>query len=233
MSKRYKGVKGELCSLRSRSYRGVKGTILLPLKDIRPFHSILTSLLFLLTTLLSLSCSDDNDTPYPNIITELADCPTDAQGTMSSIVLDDDTRLTLSNPKTGLKSSVTYRALVGYTLGNDGYATLYSAKPATLLKDSTDVGISDPTNIVSIWRTSRYLNLHLMPKTQGKGEHAWGFITDSIVADHAYLRLHHRQGQDPTSYSTDQYASLPLDLVDADRFTIRIETFQGLREWEL
>ena len=232
MSKRYKGVKGELCSLRSRSYRGVKGTILLPLKNIRPFHSILTSLLFLLTTLLSLSCSDDNDTPYPSIITELADCPTDAQGTMSSIVLDDDTRLTLSNPKTGLKSSVTYRALVGYTLGNDGYATLYSAKPATLLKDSTDVGISDPTNIVSIWRTGRYINLHLLPKTQG-GNQTWGYLVERIEGQHAYLRLHHRQGSDPISYSTDQYASLPLDLVDADRFTIRIETFQGLREWEL
>ena len=232
MSKRYKGVKGELCSLRSRSYRGVKGTILLPLKDIRPFHSILTSLLFLLTTLLSLSCSDDNDTPYPSIITELADCPTDAQGTMSSIVLDDDTRLTLSNPKTGLKPSVTYRALVGYTLGNDGYATLYSAKPATLLKDSTDVGISDPTNIVSIWRTGRYINLHLLPKTQG-GNQTWGYIVERIEGQHAYLRLHHRQGSDPISYSTDQYASLPLDLVPATRITLRIETFQGTWEREL
>ena len=151
---------------------------------------------------------------------------------MSSIVLDDDTRLTLSNPTTGLKSSVTYRALVGYTLGNDGYATLYSAKPATLLKDSTDVGISDPTNIVSIWRTGRYINLHLLPKTQG-GNQTWGYIVERIEGQHAYLRLHHRQGSDPISYSTDQYASLPLDLVDADRFTIRIETFQGLREWEL
>lgn len=233
MSKRYKGVKGELCSLRSRSYRGVKGTILLPLKDIRPFHSILTSLLFLLTTLLSLSCSDDNDTPYPSIITELADCPTDAEGRMTGIVLDDDTRLTLSNPQKGLKPSVTYRALVGYTLGNDGYATLYSAKAATLLKDSTSVAACDPVNVVSLWRTSQYLNLHLMPKTQGKGEHAWGFITDSIVADHAYLRLHHRQGSDPISYSTDQYASLPLDLVPATRITLRIETFQGTWEREL
>ena len=226
-------VKGKLKGSYRPSALEIKGTILLPLKYIRPFHSLLTSLLFLSTPLLLSSCHDDDDAPYPPIVTELADCPTDAQGTMSSIVLDDDTRLTLSNPKTGLKRSVTYRALVGYTLGNDGYATLYSAKPATLLKDSTDVGISDPTNIVSLWRTSRYINLHLLPKTQGQAAHAWGFITDSITDRHAYLRLHHRQGQDPTSYSTDQYASLPLDLVDADRFTIRIETFQGLREWEL
>ena len=178
------------------------------------------------------SCNDDKNDVYPSIVTELADCPTDAQGTMSSIVLDDDTRLTLSNPKTGLKPSVTYRALVGYTLGNDGYATLYSAKPATLLKDSTDVGISDPTNIVSIWRTGRYINLHLLPKTQG-GNQTWGYIIERIEGQHAYLRLHHRQGSDPISYSTDQYASLPLDLVPATRITLRIETFQGTWEREL
>ena len=178
------------------------------------------------------SCHDDDDAPYPSVITELADCPTDTEGKMTAIVLDDDTRLTLSNPKTGLKPSVTYRALVGYTLGNDGYATLYSAKPATLLKDSTAVAISDPTNIVSIWRTGRYINLHLLPKTQG-GNQTWGYIVERIEGQHAYLRLHHRQGSDPISYSTDQYASLPLDLVPATRITLRIETFQGTWEREL
>lgn len=194
----------------------------------------LFSFLILLSSfLISLSsCHDDDDAPYPSVITELADCPTDAQGTMSSIVLDDDTRLTLSNPKTGLKPSVTYRALVGYTLGNDGYATLYSAKPATLLKDSTDVAISDPTNIVSIWRTGRYINLHLLPKTQG-GNQTWGYIVERIEGQHAYLRLHHRQGSDPISYSTDQYASLLLSDIEADTFTLTIETFSGTKSWEL
>ena len=193
----------------------------------RPVSLTLLLLFFCLS-----SCNDDKNDVYPSIVTELADCPTDAGGTMTAILLDDDTRLTLTNPQTGLRASVTYRALAGYTL-SDGRATLYSLTPAALLRDSTSVATCDPVNVVSLWRTSRYLNLHLMPKTQGKGEHAWGFITDSIVADHAYLRLHHRQGADPTAYSTDQYASLPLDLVPADRFTIRIETFQGLREWEL
>ena len=187
--------------------------------------------LFILLCLFS--CTDDKDDFYPSIVTELADCPTDAEGRMTGIVLDDDTRLTLSNPQKGLKPSVVYRALVGYALEGDGRARLYSATGTPLLRDSTSVATCDPVNVVSLWRTSRYLNLHLMPKTQGKGEHAWGFITDSIVADHAYLRLHHRQGADPMAYSTDQYASLPLDLVPATRITLRIETFQGTWEREL
>ena len=188
--------------------------------------------LLLLFFCLSSCHDDDSDAPYPPLVTELADCPTDAGGTMTAILLDDGTRLTLTNPQTGLRANVTYRALTGFTR-TDGMATLYSLTPAALLRDSTSVAHCDPTAVASLWRTSRYINLHLLPKTQGQAAHAWGFITDSITDRHAYLRLHHRQGQDPTAYSTDQYASLPLDLVPADRFTIRIETFQGLREWEL
>lgn len=175
------------------------------------------------------SCHDDKDAPYPSIITELADCPTDGEGTMKSIVLDDDSRLPLTNPQRGLKANVTYRALAGYTL-SDGRATLYSLTTAALLRDSTAIGHCDPTNMASLWLTRRYLNLHLLPKTQNQGRHAWGYIVDSIANRHAYLRLHHRQGTDPTSYSTDLFASLPLDSIAADTLTLRIATFSGTHE---
>lgn len=229
MNRRYKGVIRELKGSYTRFARGVKGTIRLPIKYIHPYTFFLTPLLFILATLSLSSCRDDNDdSPYPSLITELADCPTNSEGTMVKIVLDNDMELLLSNPQTDLKPNVTYRALAGYTL--DGRkATLYSLKPATLLRDSTRVATTDPTAIVSLWRTKRYINLHLLPKTQG-GEQSWGFITDSIVGNRAYLRLHHRQGTDPTSYSTDVYASLPLALVDADTITLRIRTFSGTKE---
>lgn len=178
------------------------------------------------------SCSDDKDAPYPSIVTELADCPTDDGGKMTRIVLDDDTQLTLTNPQKGLKANTTYRFLAGFTKEEDQCATLYSLRQAALLGDSTEVAKSDPVNVVSLWRTQRYINLHLRPKTQG-GEQTWGFIVENIVGNHAYLRLHHRQGIDPTAYSTDQYASLPLDLVPAEQITLRIETFDGTRQWEL
>lgn len=190
-------------------------------------------LILLSSFLISLSsCGDDkDDSPYPSIITEMADCVTNSQGTMTKIVLDDDTELVLTNPQTGLKASVTYRALAGYTM-DGGKATLYSLSSVPLLRDSTSVAISDPLAVVSLWRTNRYINLHLRPKTQG-GKHTWGFIVESIVERHATLRLHHRQGSDPTAYSTDIYVSLPLDLVEADDFTLHIQTFDGMKEWVL
>lgn len=232
MNRRYKGVKRELKGSYTRFARGVKGTIRLPIKYIRPFTFFLTPLLLLFTSFSLSSCRDDNDdSPYPSLITELVDCPTNSDGTMVKIVLDDDTELPLSNPQTGLKADVIYRCLAGYTL-DKGQATLYSLKSAALLRDSTSVAQCDPVNVVSLWQTRRYINLHLMPKTQG-GEQSWGFITDSIVGNRAYLRLHHRQGTDPTSYSTDVYASLPLKLLEANQYTIRINTFSGTKEWEL
>ena len=195
-------------------------------------HFRLLSFVFSLLPFVLLSCSDDKDDgPYPSIVSEMADCPTNSEGTMMKIVLDNDTELPLSNPQTGLKPNVTYRALAGFALDN-GKVRLYSLKSATLLRDSTSVAQCDPVNVTSIWRTRRYINLHLLPKTQG-GEQSWGFITDSIVGNRAYLRLHHRQGTDPTSYSTDVYASLSLKLLEANQFTIRINTFSGTKEWEL
>ena len=204
--------------------------------------SPVTFLILISSFLISLSsCSDDdkeNDEPYPSIITELADCQTDAQGTLTSILLDNDTRLTLINPQTGLKANVTYRCLAGYTLEGT-QASLKALSPAVLLHDSTAVAQTDPTGVVSLWRTGRYINLHLRPKTQG-GKQTWGFVVDRIVGRHAYLHLHHRQGTDPTSYSTDVFASMPLSEVNADDFSITIETFSDTsgstsvsKTWEL
>ena len=194
--------------------------------------ALLLCVLCLLCALCA-GCSDDkDDAPFPDLITEMADCPTDGEGRLLTIVLDDDTRLTLTNPQTGLKANATYRALADYTL-SDGKATLYGLKSCPFLRDSTAVGQCDPVNVASLWMTRRYLNLHLLPKTQGQAAHTWGYITDSIRSRHAYLRLHHRQGSDPTAYTADQYASLPLEDIEADTLTFRIETFAGMKTWTL
>lgn len=237
MKPHYKGVIKELKGSYTRFAREVKRTTLITFECLfnrnmyRPFNSPLTPLLFLLTPLFC-SCGDDkDDAPYPSIVTEMVDCPTDAAGHLTKIVLDDNTQLSLTNPLSDLKPSVTYRALAGYTL-TDGKATLYQLKAAALLHDSTAVAQTDPLKVVSVWRTKRYFNFHLQPKTQG-GQQTWGFITDSIVGKRAYLRLHHRQGDDPTAYTTDVYASLYLQDIAADSITIRINTFSGLREWNL
>ena len=194
----------------------------------RPVNLTLLLLVFCLS-----SCNDDDkDAPYPSLVTEMADCPTNSDGTMTSITLDDDTRLVLTNPQTGLRANVIYRALAGFTV-EDQKATLYSLTAAALLRDSTRTPRQDPTNVASLWRTRRYLNLHLLPKTQG-GRQTWGYMVDSIRPGHTFLSLFHRQGNDPTAYTTDQYASLPLDsLPETDTLTLGIQTFEGRRQWTL
>jgi len=188
-------------------------------------------LLIPLTVTLSFlaSCHDDDNVPYPSLITEMADCLTNADGVLDSMMLDDDTRLGVTNAQADLHPNAIYRCLVGYTLEGTN-ATLYSLRSCPILRDSTAIAVSDPLAVVSLWQTRRYINLHLFPMGQ-EFKHHWGYITDSIQGRHAFVRLHHRQGNDPLSYSSDVYASLPLDSIDADTLTLRINTFTEVREW--
>lgn len=174
------------------------------------------------------ACSSEQDT-YPNVITEMADIHTDEAGNTTTMELDNGQAFGITNPTSGLKSSHTYRVLAGYVALGDK-ATLYSSQGAYILNDSTLTPQNDPTRVVSVWRTDRYINLHLAPLTQGGIQH-WGIITDSIVGEHRYLYLHHNQNGDPTSYTTDVYASLPIE--GNDRITLRIKTFEGTRTFEL
>ncbi|MBQ0020286.1 MAG: hypothetical protein KBT39_07165 [Bacteroidales bacterium] len=200
-------------------------------------------LLVFIFSLCTSSCSDDNEV-YPSIVTKMADIYTNAQGDLKKLVFDDERSLTISNYLPGYQKDAIYRALCGYT--SDGhFARLYQLMGVNILRDSTTIAWRDPLNTVSVWRTKRYINLHLSPKTQG-GRHYWGFITDSIItstkadgqtSSHAYISLHHKQNGDPTSYSEDVYASLPVDSIKGieatSPITLRIQTFDGIRAFEL
>lgn len=194
-------------------------------------HRTQTLILSALCTLLSAfstSCSSEQDT-LPNIVTEMADIHTDETGKTKTLELDNGQIYDIANPSTGLKEEQTYRALVNF-VHDESTATLYSSQGAYVLKDSTETPKTDPVKVISIWRTSRYINLHLAPLTQGGTQH-WGFLTDSVVDGHQYLHLHHNQNGDPTSYTTDVYASMPIE--GNVPITLRIKTFDGEKTFEL
>ncbi len=178
--------------------------------------SILLTLALALSFCL-VSCSDDD--MYPSIITDILDGITNSSGTLTTLQTDEGETYTLTNPQSGLVKNAIYRCLCGYTLeGNN--ATLYSLSGVYILRDSTERAVKDPLPIVSAWKTSRYINLHLRPKTQG-GTHCYGYVTDSIVDGHVYISLHHRQNGDPEAYSTDVYASIPLDSIEGSIITLQ------------
>lgn len=203
-------------------------------------------LLSLITCGILLTTSDcsENVEPYPDLLTELADLHTNAQGVLEKIVMDDDRTYFVKNPQTNYQKNAVYRVVCSY-LPTDNFAQLYNLTSAYILRDSSAVACTHPTQLRSAWRTIRYINLHLAPKTQ-EGKQYWGFITDSITTtfttegdtlSHAYLTLHHNQGTDPVSYTQEVYASLPLDSIKGatplSPVTLRIHTFEGVKEVNL
>lgn len=191
----------------------------------------LLSVLFALHIALVTSCSSDEDA-YPNIVAEMADIHIDQSGKTSQFELDNGKTFSITNPLSAEKmENKTLRALVEYVPDSDNKATLYNCTMAHVLSDSTATPHTDPVKVLSVWRTDRYINLHLAPLTQGSAKHGWGIITDSIVDGHYYTTLHHNQNGDPTSYTTDVYASLPIERSVA--VTLRIKTVEGTKTFEL
>ncbi len=186
--------------------------------------------LSLLLSILVVSCDGKDEETYPPILTEYADLITDSSGRLSRLVLDDSTTYIVANTVDGYHPDVLYRVVCGYVpQGNK--ATLYQLTGVHLLADSTDVDRRDAVKVVSAWRTPRYLNFQFSTLTQG-GSHYWGFAVDSIRPGHAYLHLHHDQHSDPLSYSSTEYASLPLSLIGSpfhrgDSITLCVNTFSG------
>lgn len=197
---------------------------------IKPFY--IAAFAFLL-----FSCNneeEDDDTPYPSTLSEMADLLTNDKGTMTKMTLDNGTSYKISNPKDGYKKNVRYRAVCSYIPSGES-ARITRMDGAHILRDSTSVGTKDPTSAVSAWRAGKYINLQLAPLTQG-GKQYWGFIIDKVEPGHAYISLHHRQNGDPLSYTQTTYASLPVDSIKGietgEAITLSITTQKGEQTWE-
>lgn len=172
---------------------------------------------------------------YPSIITEFASLHANQNGVADTLTLDNGRQYLIANQIAQLKPEANYRVVCGF-VPQGQQATLYSLASAYYLRDSTLIAQQDPINVFSTWRSGKYINMHLQPRTQG-GEQHWGFCIDSLTEHHAHLSLHHRQNGDPTSYSADVYASIPLDSITGatagDTITLSINTFKGRKEWKM
>lgn len=183
------------------------------------------------------SCSKDSDEAsdfYPNVITEFAMIKTDGSGTMTELVTDDEHIYTIANPQEGYKKDTLYRAVCGFV--PDGRtAILYHATGAYLLRDSTARACEpDAINVVSVWKSGRYINMQLSPLSQG-GKQYWGYRIDNVKGRTTHVTLHHRQNGDPLSYTQTVYASLHVDdfktVPSGDSIALHIVTFKGDRVW--
>jgi len=191
-------------------------------------------LLFVVCLVAACKNGDDSSDFYPNVITEFAMIQTDASGTMTELITDDNRTYTISNPQNGYKKNFSYRAVCGFV--PDGQtATLYNATGAYVLHDSTQLAYEpDAINVVSVWQSGRYINMQLSPLTQG-GTQYWAYRIDGVSTGTTHITLHHRQNGDPLSYTQTVYASISLDnlasIPAGDLITLHIKTFKGEQLW--
>ena len=101
------------------------------------------------------------------------------------------------------------------------------------------VMMTDPVKFESAWmsKTGKYLNLSLYLMT-GKTDDEQASQTLRIVRDTimtnpdnthtCYLRLYHDQGAVPEYYSTQVYASIATEQIEADSVKITMNTYKGV-----
>lgn len=200
-----------------------------------------------LCALLCAACGrdDDDGTPYPSLVTEFVELQTDGSGQGTRFTTDGGAGYAVNTPLQGLHPDAFYRIVCGYEVTGemrDGLplARVYTVDNVVLLQAVDEPSADDdPTGIVAVWCGGAYLNLQLSPKTQG-GTQLWGYRTDSVTPGPdgrrtVHLSLYHRQPDDPYSYSTTVYASLPLiqtaDLQEGDSLTFTGLTFDGRKTW--
>lgn len=190
----------------------------------------------------SINCSNDEDdsTPYPALVTELADMPTDAEGTAHQFTTDEGKTFTLTTALHSLQPLATYRVMCGYVEQEGGLATLYQLKAVPLLQD-TVTQLTHPTGVDAAWRGGDYINVQLTPKTQG-GNQLWGYAVQSVrpssQGGKAFtLMLTHDQQADPLSYTTTLHASIYLpqleEISPGDSIYLSVNTFKGIKTWGL
>ena len=209
-------------------HKAVKQINVLP-----PYGGVIGGLSLLLLCLFSCK-GDDTFDIYPNVVTEFAMLRTDASGTMVELTTDDERTYTLSNPQTGYEKNVRYRAVCGF-IPDGRSARLYNATAAYMLRDSTKLAYEpDPIKVTSVWQSGRYINMQLAPLTQG-GTQYWGYRIDEVSGNTTHISLHHRQNNDPLSYTQAVYASITTDdfetIPAGDNIVLHVKTFKGEQVW--
>lgn len=197
--------------------------------------------LFLVLVFVLVACSNDDDKgdPVPNLYTELCDLYVNSSRVVSVATLDDGTKLdfTSQNIKANV-ADTTLRSVIMYTPAG-GKPRMYSFTPAVcgqaLPPTSFPSQPHDPVKLVSIWRSSRYINMSLGEKTTEKGTHRYGFCITGLVSKTLQVSLLHQQPSgDLPSYTNKRYVSLLLHTDHAtgyDYIAVTIPTFDGNRTY--
>jgi hypothetical protein len=193
-----------------------------------------------LAALLIYACSDNDDnSDYPSLLTELVDAHTGGNARVSSIITDNGTTYYPTSSISTSTADTTFRCLCSFSISEEdsskvnvyNIAQIFSQKAvdASKIKDTS----SDPVNIVSVWKSKRYINTTIGILTNDEGSHKYAFCIDSISCRTAYIRLiHHKPDEDRESYTKKVNLSLPLyNLKDIDNVEYSIQAYDSLHSF--
>ncbi len=173
---------------------------------------------FLLLTLCLAAC-EDNETPLPAYVTELAELQTDADGMARRLRQDNGGNLTIINAHDikPLVADTLYRVQVMYVKGDDEAVTvtdLRSVISPQPRKFKAEEMKRDPLQLDALWRSGRYVNFSISLLTAGNA-HTFAFADNGIRrrTDGSHLlriELYHNQNNDPEHYTRQTILSCPL-----------------------
>ena len=171
--------------------------------------------------LLLFSCSkDDALEDYVAAITELVEMNTNAAKNVVSIRTDRGEVFSVTNESMRAGTAdTTFRCLCVYEKAGDKSVRIYQSSVIfsmlPLTSDKFSIHPKAPINIVSHWRTDRYINLLLRYKTVGAATHAFGLCEEKVETETdgkqtVYVSLLHRHPEnDASAYSQNFYMSVP------------------------
>lgn len=193
------------------------------------------------------ACTDDEDenkSAYPSIVTEMVIMRCD-ENSKATIETDEGIIYQVTNEIPGLLPNSIGRMLCGFVADGNGGARIYQLKGVRLLKDLSEIvtqPFHDPVGFVSQWQKGKFINLHILPKTQDDpSKHSWGFLrtgqrTNEEGGTTHEIAVYHNQGGDPLAYSSDYYLTLVIDSVsksfaDKDSVELTIKGFAKTYTW--
>lgn len=175
-------------------------------------------LLLLLCIFMVTSCSDDEDgRPLPPYVQTLCELVTDSVGRAAMVRFDDGHECAVKNHIDGLTPDSIYR-IQATTLEDSEGVSLWNAQgvisPLPRLFQLNELK-TDPLEVVTAWRTERYVNLRLRATSDSRTPHYLSFA-DSGVARHPdgrrtkVITLHHDGNGAEAHYTAELVTSCPV-----------------------
>jgi len=208
-------------------------------------HNYSNLLRLMLVPLLLAACTtetyDSGDGTYSYLTGELVVAHATGKNSVDYVLTDDGDSLRMPSDFTFssvAKADTFYRGQLYYSKVGDNQAEplafgVIPTLPVYPLERIREMK-SDPVRFESVWKakTKPYVNICFYAMT-GTIDGETASQTVAIAQNGDTLTLYHDQNDVPEYYSTRIFASIPFSYIDKDSFLLRINTYDGWKEFRM